>query len=156
MTPNEQWLADATEAALASMSEGDPGFDQKSDERRAVAMRIPVSLWLLVRLLKARDARDDAPETNGEGRSADDRIANLQREVSLLRSRCKELENRPTLEYRGVWDSGTTYQAGNVVTCKGSMWHCQEATRSQPGEAGAASRAWVLAVKRGADGKGAR
>jgi hypothetical protein len=82
-----------------------------------------------------------------------DRIADLQREVSLLKSRCQELETRPTLKYCGIWSGETTYKPGDFVTCKGSLWHCQAATRSQPGEPGAASRAWVLAAKRGADGK---
>lgn len=54
----------------------------------------------------------------------------------------------PVMVYKGVWTSGE-YQKGETVTWGGSVWHCNEATDTKPGEGGA----WTLAVKRGRDGK---
>lgn len=55
--------------------------------------------------------------------------------------------------YRGVYQSGKTYDHGDMVTWGGSTWHANETTSAKPGEAAAASRAWVLVVKAGRDGK---
>lgn len=52
--------------------------------------------------------------------------------------------------YRGVHTAGEVYDVGDMVTCGGSLWHCNEITDGKPGEATAA---WTLAVKRGRDGK---
>jgi hypothetical protein len=57
---------------------------------------------------------------------------------------------------RGVWKPGTWYGKGDGVTWGGSFWIAQEATNAKPGESGADSRAWRLAVKRGTDGKAGR
>lgn len=54
----------------------------------------------------------------------------------------------PTMIYKGVWSAGE-YQKGSTVTWGGSVWHCNEATDTKPGEGGA----WTLAVRRGRDGK---
>lgn len=54
------------------------------------------------------------------------------------------------MDYKGVWKPGQ-YPAGCFVTHAGSCWHTDKATSRQPGEGD-----WVLAVKRGADGKGIR
>ncbi len=45
--------------------------------------------------------------------------------------------------YRGVHQRSDDYQRGNFVTHKGSIWHCNSATRDVPGE----SSAWTLAAK---------
>lgn len=52
--------------------------------------------------------------------------------------------------YRGVHADGEQYDVGNTCTFGGSLWHCNEATKSRPGDG---SAAWTLAVKRGRDGK---
>lgn len=71
-----------------------------------------------------------------------------------LEVRVKELEERPSVEYRGVWRSTQQYQRGSLVTHDGSIWHADVAsTGLMPGD-GAAG--WRLAVKRGRDGKDAR
>ncbi|MBB3972516.1 carbohydrate-binding family V/XII protein [Hansschlegelia beijingensis] len=66
-----------------------------------------------------------------------------------LEARIKALEERPALEYRGVWDGALLYSKGNVVTDGGSMWFCNRETKARPGSSGC----WTLAVKKGADAK---
>lgn len=56
----------------------------------------------------------------------------------------------PLTIYQGVHKDGCDYEAGDMVTRDGSVWHCEaEKTRSVPGK----SDDWKLAVKRGNDGK---
>jgi hypothetical protein len=71
--------------------------------------------------------------------------------VESLQARIVALEARPEIHYRGVWAEGE-YCEGDFVTHAGSCWHCNERTKSKPGD----GAAWQLAVKRGADGKSAR
>jgi hypothetical protein len=75
------------------------------------------------------------------------------RHVDIER-RLRALEDRPTMEYKGVWLENTPYAPGNVVTSGGSMWYCNIATRSEPGVGH--SRDWTLCVKRGREGRGRR
>ena len=70
-----------------------------------------------------------------------------------LDERLRKVETKRAMAYRGVWSPDDDYSAGDFVTDAGSMWHCYEATRSRPGDT---ARAWVLAVKKGRDGKDAR
>jgi hypothetical protein len=72
-------------------------------------------------------------------------------EVIALKARLEALEQRPSLEYYGVWKAGTTYKRGAAVTWAGSCWVAMESTAAKPGEAIGPSRAWVLAVKAGRD-----
>lgn len=53
--------------------------------------------------------------------------------------------------YREIWREGE-YEAGDVVTWGGSVWHCQQKTADKPGM----SAAWKLMVKHGAPGKDAK
>lgn len=59
----------------------------------------------------------------------------------------------PIILDRGVYAAGKTYVKGDGVTWGGSFWIAQDDTSAKPGEPGAPSRAWRLAVKKGADGK---
>jgi len=62
----------------------------------------------------------------------------------------------PVLIYRGVYEYGRRYEAGDVVTFGGSVWHCNAATGAKPDEhTDDAVKPWTLAVKRGRDGKDA-
>lgn len=61
----------------------------------------------------------------------------------------------PCLLYRGVWIEGKTYEAGDVATWAGSLWHAKETTTTKPGEVMGAAH-WVLCVKKGRDGKDGR
>lgn len=78
---------------------------------------------------------------------------------AINESRIDELERRlasiegNTLKYCGVWREGISYSKGDSVTFGGSMWYCKEgANTSRPNtpESG-----WIIAVKRGRDGKDA-
>jgi hypothetical protein len=74
--------------------------------------------------------------------------------MTALEARVAELEARPTLDYKGIWDSETVYRRGDCVTRSGSVWHCErDRTRGiLPG----VGDGWRLAVKRGSDGKNAK
>lgn len=47
--------------------------------------------------------------------------------------------------YCGVYQPGTRYEPGDMVTVSGSQWHCNRVTSDRPG----GSEAWTLAVKGG-------
>jgi hypothetical protein len=68
--------------------------------------------------------------------------------IAELVQRIEELERRPHLKYLGVWDSSKTYRPGDIVTVKGSLWHCDETTTMRP-----PGSAWTLCVKAGRDGR---
>jgi hypothetical protein len=74
--------------------------------------------------------------------------------ATRLRERIKELEDRPTLEYKGVYDPETLYHRGNAVTKGGSLWIAL--TASTGATPGVSVDCWRLAVKAGRDGKDAR
>jgi hypothetical protein len=57
----------------------------------------------------------------------------------------------PTVIYRSVFKEGEQYEAGDMVTWGGSLWHCDKATTAKPG-----TDDWTLACKKGRDGKDAR
>jgi hypothetical protein len=69
-----------------------------------------------------------------------------------LGSRLHALEQRPAVQYRGVWQDSEPYTPGHMVTHNGSIWHCKSACQGQkpPGNC------WTLAVKHGRDGKDAQ
>jgi hypothetical protein len=131
------------------------GWDQFVS--RAKGDVVPVALlagmWdTVLSILKPLDARlkaiestkmervrslDADPEGDGERLSLEQRIA--------------ALEQRPTLEYRGTWERGAMYAAGNVVTHHGSAWVSRvNELRSEPG---ADFIGWQMIVKRGRDGR---
>ena len=59
-----------------------------------------------------------------------------------------------TLAYKGTFQRGASYAAGDLVTHSGSLWHANEDIGlAVPGDG---SGGWTLMVKRGADGKDAR
>lgn len=70
--------------------------------------------------------------------------------LEAVEVRLAALEARPGLKYRGVWNHGA-YAPGDLVTHKGSLWHCEQPTHAAPGDG---SEAWRLAVKRGRDARG--
>lgn len=59
-----------------------------------------------------------------------------------------------SLSYEGVWTAEREYQRGMFTTHGGSLWHCQRETQNKPGEGD--HHDWVLAVRKGRDGKDAR
>jgi hypothetical protein len=65
-----------------------------------------------------------------------------------LEQKVAEIQQRPTLKYRGVWSAQETYPASTFITHAGSVWHSDvESTGVRPGEGG--NVIWRLAVKRG-------
>jgi hypothetical protein len=76
----------------------------------------------------------------------------LMRRIADYETRLKALENKPSLQYRGVWQEGGEYKDGDFATLQGSVWAARTRTRERPGT----SDDWALAVKRGADGKDLR
>ncbi len=76
------------------------------------------------------------------GRSNPEGVAELE----ALLSRVKALEERPVMQYHGVWLEDKAYRVGDCVTRSGSMWHCwQDDTKDKPGT----STAWQLTSKSG-------
>lgn len=68
----------------------------------------------------------------------------LKELIEPLREKIAELENRPHVQYRGVWKEGQPYGTGSMVTHEGSVWHANRATMQRPGAG---------AVRRGRDAK---
>jgi hypothetical protein len=58
----------------------------------------------------------------------------------------------PVPIWRGTWEEGKSYYKHDEVTWGGGVFQAIEDTTAKPGLADAASRAWVLKVKRGAPG----
>jgi hypothetical protein len=56
----------------------------------------------------------------------------------------------PTLQHRGVFREGLTYERGDFVQWGGNLWHANEATTDKPIEG---SKTWTLSARRGRDGK---
>ena len=56
------------------------------------------------------------------------------------------------LRYKGVYAPGATYDPGDVVTWRGSAWHCDGTTLAAPDT----GRPWQLVVKAGRDGSDRR
>lgn len=66
--------------------------------------------------------------------------------LAEMERRLAALEERPTLKYRGVYDGGVSdYAGGDMVTWKGQLWYCLQATKERPGECSA----WKLMHKTG-------
>jgi len=57
----------------------------------------------------------------------------------------------PVMLYKSVYKSEHQYRQGDMVTCSGSLWHCDEDTTDRPG--GKDSKGWTLCAKKGADGR---
>jgi hypothetical protein len=55
----------------------------------------------------------------------------------------------PIAIYRGVYLDGKVYERGDLVTLRGSVYHCDTDTTTRPGD----GKDWTLAVKSGKDSK---
>lgn len=74
----------------------------------------------------------------------------LNDRCGALEARIRALEERPALQYRGIWSPEEEYVSGDLVTHDGSMFYCWESTR---GGRPAQTDAWQLCVKRGRDAR---
>jgi hypothetical protein len=63
-----------------------------------------------------------------------------------LVERIKALEAQPLPKYCGVYQAGSDYVAGSLVTRSGGLWLALEDTNTTPG----AGASWRLIVKEGA------
>jgi hypothetical protein len=77
------------------------------------------------------------------------RLAPITAELATLREQLAEAKAAP-FEFTGVWIEGKAYRRGQFATKGGSLWHCNQATTTQPGDG---SGAWTLAVQRGRDAR---
>jgi hypothetical protein len=77
-----------------------------------------------------------------EKRAADLESRAVQR-IEKLESRVAELEKQKTAAYRGVWNEGTEYRCGELVTHAGGLWHAWRSTTARPGT----SDDWQLTAK---------
>jgi integrin beta 3 len=109
------------------------------------------------------DGKDGAPGRDGlDGLGFEELAAELRddRTIAILASRegrTKEIGALaiPWPLYRGVYQAGQAYAAGDCVTYGGSTWIARAATSSRP-ETLEGAAAWTLAVKRGRDGRDRR
>jgi hypothetical protein len=108
-----------------------------------------------------RDGRDGIAKDGKDGRDA---ILTVTDEVSRLID--AQVEKRvgdtvqkavdaaigalPLMLYKGVWTEGSSYREGNTVTFGGSGWVCMKSdTTEKPGT----GSDWILAIKKGRDGR---
>lgn len=109
--------------------------------------------------LDERDARISALEEKLSANAAahlvtDEVVSGLAEQIAGTQKQVREtLAAIPVPTYKGVFDRDAAYKAGDMVTHKGSVWHCNAAT---DGETPGASEAWTLAVKCGRDGRDAK
>jgi hypothetical protein len=105
------------------------------------------------------NGKDGAPGQDGrDGLGFDDmKVEQVgERTVRFLLSRGEdeaEFDIRfPVPVYRGVFKEADQYEAGDLVTWAGSLWHCNEPKGIKPG---APESGWQLAAKAGRPGKDA-
>ncbi|WP_156936522.1 hypothetical protein [Mesorhizobium sp. LNJC384A00] len=75
----------------------------------------------------------------------------LSHRCKALEARLAEIESKPGMAYRGVWQRDAAYRRGDVCTHQGSSWHCEldQSQGLQPGE----GLGWKLMVKKGRDAR---
>ena len=78
------------------------------------------------------------------------RVGRLEDELIEARAVIAKLEARPTLSYKGTWQTTQEYRPGDFATFGGSLWHANEETVSRPGSG---DGNWTLVAKRGRDAR---
>jgi collagen type III alpha len=132
---------------------GEPGLPGPSGERGSIGERGEKGI-------DGRDGRDGIAKDGKDGRDAilmvtDEVDRRIQAEVEkrLEAEIVKRVEAAiaalPIVTYKGVYNEGTEYAAGNTATFGGSLWHANVATKEKPGT----GSDWTLAVKKGRDGR---
>ena len=151
------------EAAATTATAGLAALVRDEVARAVTALAPPVELvrtTVLDELKTWPKPKDGEPGPPGRDGTLEEAVAEHdgERTVTLVRKDGSRIGTitLPIPIDRGVWKPGTWYGKGDGVTWGGSFWIAQEATQAKPGEAGADSRAWRLAVKRGTDGKPGR
>jgi hypothetical protein len=72
-------------------------------------------------------------------------LAPLTGKIAAFEKRIAQLELCGEVKHVGIWREGAEYLPGNFTTTNGSLWHCEQPTRSRPGT----DATWKMAVKRG-------
>lgn len=127
------------------------------DERTRAAIKEAVAP-LQLRIKELSDELDHVKnQREADWSTAETRDATLSDRLDdLAESTQKQVRDAiaraPVPTYKGVYDKDAEYQAGDMVTQDGSVWHCNAAVA---GEKPGGNEFWTLAVKRGRDGKDA-
>ena len=103
-----------------------PTYSQKQVDRKFDLMLETVGKWVGLRIAEA-----------------------LKASVEPMRARIAELEAKE-FRFLGQWCEGVQARAGQAVAFDGSTWIAIETTRKRPGTE---NSGWVLAAKRGRDGR---
>jgi hypothetical protein len=77
----------------------------------------------------------------------DKRVRPMEKRIAALEARLAQQR------YVGTWSQGAEYKSGNSISHGGCVWVALEDTSAKPGTA---NNGWVLAVKKGRDGKDAK
>ncbi len=157
-------LADEARAARAGYVKAD-----KADEADDALACWPVSVAALIEVVKyhrrqlelfaasiARLSRETAVRVDRIeeriGTPMDDasKLATAADEISALKSRIAQLEQRQHLHYEGVWAGDKIYTPGALVTDKGALWVAHmPIAKSRPGGLLESSRGWQMIAKSG-------
>jgi hypothetical protein len=83
------------------------------------------------------------------------RLDEQQQRIAALEPRITQLEQQqkaaPAVSYRGVYESGAVYKAGELTTRAGGLWLAKRQTSQTPGQSQTGTDPdFVLIVKRGA------
>jgi hypothetical protein len=130
--------------------------------RVAIVESLPPILAAMSDRVLAIEARAEASSTSAIGVLRD--LGAIRERVALVEARepvagppgpmgppgVDGKDGAPGLRYLGVFVEGKAYEPGDGVTWAGSMWHCNAATATRPGDT---AKAWTLTVKRGRDGR---
>ena len=145
-------VAIAVKAAVADIpvpKDGAPGKDAAPVDMDAVASMLEVAVRRAVDALPK-------PKDGADGFSMKDVSIDLKEDgrTIVFRFLVEGVEKSfeivcPWQIYREVFKAGTRYQRGDSVTYGGSQWFARKDTTQTPGT----GDDWVLAVKRGRDGK---
>lgn len=73
----------------------------------------------------------------------------VSKELEPLRKRILELEQRPDVAWKGVWQENTAYVAGALITRRGGLWLATRSTGDRPGDD---NSGWRLVCKEGRGG----
>jgi hypothetical protein len=77
----------------------------------------------------------------------------IKPELAAIDTRLAALEAKRSVTYEGIFDPAKSYSPGMLCTHHGSIWHCERACTGVSPDTEAGSETWVLAVKKGRDGR---
>jgi hypothetical protein len=94
----------------------------------------------------ARTSNEKNEERTNRLERVEQRCVDLESQLTQAAERVKALENRASVRYAGVYQSGAVYEEGNLVTLRGSLWLATQQTAVKPG---GDDSGWRLVVKEG-------